>query len=66
MALVTVQTLLGETGPGHQPGGFTGDLRAISVGVAEDTVEHLTVAGGGTASAGSARDNDIGGSWLTR
>jgi hypothetical protein len=44
VALVAVQVIVRETGPGHDPRGFTGDLGMISVRVAKDTVVHLTVA----------------------
>lgn len=44
VAGVSVQIVIWETGPGHQPGCLSNDLRSISVAVAVDAIEHLPVA----------------------
>lgn len=34
VALVSSQAVVGEAGPGHQPGSLAGDLGVITVGIA--------------------------------
>ena len=45
VALVAIQVVAREASPRHEPGGFTGYLGMVSIGIAEDTVVHLAVAG---------------------
>lgn len=46
VAVIAVQALVGEAGPGHQPGRLAGHLRAVTVGVSENPIEHFAVANG--------------------
>jgi hypothetical protein len=44
VAAVSIQVVVGEAGASHQPRSFSNDLGGIAVGVAVDTVEHLSIA----------------------
>lgn len=43
MAVVSVQVIIGEASPGHQPRGLADNLGGSAIGVPVNSVEHLAV-----------------------
>jgi len=44
MPIIPIQIIIRETRSGHQPGGFTNDLRSITIRVAKDAIKHVASA----------------------
>ena len=44
MTVITVEVIIREAGPSHQPRSLSNHFRVIAVGVAVNTIKHLAVA----------------------
>lgn len=44
MAGISIQIIVGEAGPGHEPRSLSNDLGIIAIRVTIDTVEHFSIA----------------------
>ena len=45
MASVSIQVIVWEASPSHEPRSFSDNLGIIAIGIAVDSVEHFSVAG---------------------
>lgn len=45
MAGVSIQVIVGEASPSHEPRSFPDNLGVVAIGIAVDSVEHFSVAG---------------------